>query len=227
MEIILASSSKARKKLLKLLDISFKTVPSDVDEESIVGKTPLETIKLRAKEKAEKVCNRIENQELRIKNKFLQPTTHHLPPTTYLILSADSMAVLSGKLIGKPKDKKEAKKILQLLSDHTHHFITAIYCILITQNRNYRYNIVKKWQQHEESLVTFRKLSDNDINLYLSLTKPSIYAAGYAISDTPQNFIIKIEGSISNVMGLPLEKIIPILLENKVMQFPLKSFPKK
>lgn len=218
MQLILASSSLGRKKILSFLKIPFTVIPSTVDEEKIFGKTPLETLELRAKLKGEEVIERITNQELRIKNEKIRSQ-----PIICLILSADSGIILGKELIGKPKYRKEAVKILKKLSGKTHEFVTAIYAIKISKIKNQRSktNIknqkdIKIWQDHDRSLVTFRKLSEEDIKLYLSLTDYTKFAGGYALVSA-QNFITKVEGSLSNVIGFPLEKIIPILKENKLL----------
>lgn len=217
MQLILASQSEGRKKLLSLLKIPFKIIPSTLDEEKIVGKTPLETLELRARRKGEEVVKKIQ----RVKDSKSQnnkPTTHnpinqitrtyHLKPKTCFILSADSGAILHDQLIGKPKDYQDAVKILKTLSGKTHEFVTTVYLIrLIGQIRP----IKKIWQTYSRTLVTFRQLTDQDIKLYLSLTEYTKYAAGYTLSATPQNFITRVEGSLSNVIGLPLEKVIPLL----------------
>ncbi|MBI2616644.1 septum formation protein Maf [Candidatus Gottesmanbacteria bacterium] len=189
MKLILASASEGRKKLLSLFKIPFKAIPSIINEEEIMGKTPLETLQLRAKKKGEDIAKRIDS-------------------TSYLILSADSGAIVGNELIGKPKNHDDAKRILQKLSGTTHEFITAIYAV--TRD--------KAWETYEKTFVTFRKLSDNDIRHYLSITDYTQYAGGYALFASPQDFVIKTEGSLSNVIGLPLEKIVPILKENKLVQ---------
>ncbi len=297
MKIILASQSVGRKDLLSYLNIPFDVVPSGLDEDKITGKTPLETLQLRARLKGEEVLNRMMNYELRIR-KNPQPTTHPastghrlsgvpsqggrsspwLDNNPQLIISADSGAILDKQLIGKPKDYKNAIRILQALSGRKHEFITAIYIIQIlkfhsedsqipflrsglnltisdqkktfhfasdkrslkssgasdktgienpSENKDHRFDAVSEkfsiedllfdiWQTFDRSYVTFRKLSDEDIELYLKNTDYTRFAGGYAISSS-QNFISKIEGSVSNVIGLPLEKVIPILKTVKAL----------
>jgi len=181
MRLILASASEGRKELLSYLKIPFEVIPSNIDEEKIVGKTPLETLQLRARLKGEDVAS-----------------SHKKA----IILSADSGAILDGKLIGRPKDYDDAVRILSTLSGKTHEFITAIYLSQLSD--------LKVYEDYDTSFVTFRKLEKSDIKRYLTITTYTRYAGGYAIASA-QDFITKIEGSISNVIGLPLEKVIPIL----------------
>jgi len=187
--LILASQSLGRRELLEYLRVSFKVIATDLDEEKIVAENPLETLKLRARLKAESAAGKTSSSF-----------------GTYLILSADSGAILDGKLIGKPKNKKEAVQILQTLSGRTHEFVTAVYILVLDQNRLDNRGSLSKTSS---SRVTFRKLTTEDINTYLAVTDFTRFAGSYALISA-QNFITKIEGSLSNVIGLPLELIIPI-----------------
>ena len=217
MQIILASLSITRKKILESLGLKFKVVPSHIDETKISATNPKLLVQKIAKAKAEAVVKRIKNQSL-----------NHLTiqPSNYLIIAADSMVVLNGKTIGKPKDNQEAKKILKQLSGKTHSFITDL-CLINTKTN-------KTWQKFAETKVTFRNLSDKEIDGYISKTDVTRFAGGYAIippgdfnlktvkkgqspvpSGAGQSDIIKkISGSSTNIMGLPLETLLPILKEN-------------
>lgn len=188
MKLILASASKGRKHLLNLLKIPYSIMPTDIDEENIFGKTPLETIQLRAKLKAEKAVKEI----LKSSN---------------LILAADTEVVINNKVIGKPKDFEDGMRIFKLLSGKTHEVITAIYAIAGS----------KKWQNYDISHVTFKKLTGEEIKRYLRITDYTRYTGGYALLASPQDFVIKTEGSLSNIIGLPLEKVIPILISSDLL----------
>jgi len=219
MQLILASSSQARKKILASLGLKFKTIPSHIDETKISATNPKLLVQKIAKAKAEKVFDEIKNQQ-RSNVATQQPS--------YLILAADSMVVLDNQIIGKPKDKKDAKQILKQLSGKTHEFITGLY-VINTKSK-------KVWQKYAETKVTFRKLKDQEINRYIKKTDVTRFAGGYAIVP-PQDFnlktvkkgqspapsgagqsdiITKIDGSFTNVMGLPIETVLPILKENGI-----------
>lgn len=200
MQLILASASIGREFLLKGLKIPYKVIPSNIDEDKIVEKNLLETIKLRAKLKGESVANKI-NQQLTISNQ------------QFLILSADTEVILGNQLLGKPKDYKNAVRMLRMLSGKTHEVVTAVYILLLSLKSPKRLI----YSGFDRSLVTFHKLTDKDINLYLSLTDYTRFTGSYALVASPQNFITKIEGSISNVIGLPLEKVIPIFRINGIL----------
>lgn len=190
MKIVLASQSLGRKKILESLEISFKIFPSEIDEAKITVSNPKLLAQKKAKAKAEAVAKQLNNQI-----------------TEQLIIAADSMVLLNGETIGKPKDKKEAKKILKELSGKTHRFLTAVY-VLNTKTK-------KVWQKTALSKVTFRKMRDWEIEVFLKKVDPTVVAGGYSL-DPPQDFITKVKGSITNVLGLPLEVLLPILRENGI-----------
>lgn len=219
MKLILASQSRGRRALLSLLNIPFEVIPSTIDEDAIIGKTPLESIKLRAKLKGEDVLQKV--FPLKLLNKTM-------------IISSDSGAILDGQLIGKPKDYEDAVRILNNFSGRRHEFVTVVYLFKLPGSLRSPKLLIEK------SNVTFKKLSDNDIRTYLSHTHYTRYAGAYALFICPKcprpglkdllskqkyldllekscththlpNLIEKIEGSLSNVIGLPLEKLALLL----------------
>lgn len=195
-KLILASSSLGRKKLLSYLKIPFKIIPSDLEESKIIGKNPLDTLRLRARLKGESVA---ENLKIR--------KPENLNSENLIILSADSGAILDNQLIGKPKDHTNAVRILQHLSGRTHDFATAVHLI----------NLSDLSHQSDLSIsrVTFRKITKAEIERYLSVTDFTRYAGAYALISA-QDFITRVDGSLSNVIGLPLEIIIPLLDKFKI-----------
>lgn len=202
-KLILASKSEGRKKLLEYLKIPFEIIPSAIDEEKIIARSPIDTLRLRARLKCEDVAAR--------------------PAVAGLIISADSGAILGNQLIGKPKDRNDALRILSLLSGKTHLFATAVYIIKLQTNssnnttpgvlRSDSPGVLKAeivLNGISKSFVTFRKLKGEEIDFYLSKTDYKRFAASYAIVSA-QDFITEVKGSISNVIGLPLELLVPIL----------------
>lgn len=207
MQLILASASIGREYLLKGLKIPYRIIPSHIDEDKIMGKNLIETVKLRAKVKGEEVAEKIiksTNQPI------IQLSNNN---EELLILSADTEVIINNQLLGKPKDYQDAVKMLRMLSGKMHEVVSGYYII---ETGNLKLETRKKivqpkiWQGFDRSFVTFRKLKDEDIKQYLSVTEYTRYTGSYALIASPQNFITKIEGSISNVIGLPLEKVIPI-----------------
>ena len=191
-KLILASSSLGRKRLLDYLRLDYEIVSSDLDEDKIIGKTPVETIALRAKLKGEAV---VENQKIRKSNNLI-------------ILSADSDAILDDKVLGKPANRSEAVKLLASLSDRTHLFITAVHILKVDHNNSKTNKVI--YSGETKSYVTFRKITRAEIEFYLNHTDFTRFAGRYSLISA-QDFITKVEGSLSNVIGLPLEVVIPIL----------------
>ena len=192
LDLVLASQSLGRKKLLQYLKVPFKIIPSTLDEEKILANTPEETLSLRAKLKGEEVASRL--------------------PSPSIVLSADSGAILGRELIGKPHNREDAVRILKKLAGHRHKYITSTYIIKLSTNKSK--SIIYKGEN--TSFVTFRKITDEQINFYLDRTDFTRFAAAYIMVGA-QDFITKIEGSLSNVIGLPLEIVIPVLKKEKLL----------
>lgn len=217
MQLILASSSETRKKILKSLGLKFKVVPSHLDESKISATNPKLLVQKLAKAKAETVT---QNLKLPYSKPTIVDRLYGSSGADYLILAADSMALLGSQTIGKPKNRKDAERILKLLSNKTHQFITGLYIINTKTNQS--------WQKLAVSQVTFKKINHQEIEDYVSKNQVTRYAGGYAIVP-PKDFnfktinqgqskiIKKVEGSLTNVMGLPVEVLLPILRENQLI----------
>jgi len=216
MHLILASQSIGRKKLLEHINIPFTVIPSNIDEDKIIAQTPLATLKLRTRMKGENIAKRISSQESetigKIPISIINDNLH-----SFFILSADSGAILDGELIGKPKNYDMAVKILKKLSGKTHQFVTAISITKLQFSKKLLAPSTQTPLSHlyDQSFVTFRKLTNEDINIYLSILNYTKYAGSYAL-DSGQTFITNIKGSLSNVIGLPLEKVLPIFRKNNL-----------
>ena len=206
MQLILASASQTRKKILESLGLKFKIVPGHIDETKISAINPKLLVQKIARAKAEAVAKKFRNFAI---SQF----------PDYLILAADSMVVLDNQTIGKPEDSQEAKKILKALSGKTHSFITGL-CLINTKTN-------KTWQKLAESKVSFRELKEKEIEAYIKKTDVTRFAGGYAIVPSQDfdlktvkkgrsDIIKKISGSLTNIMGLPLEILLPILKENGI-----------
>lgn len=205
-KLILASASLGRKYLLDKLKLDYETIHTDLDEEKIIADNPINTIKLRAKMKGESAAGLLASSHESLKSlKFLKEKRE------YLILSADTEVILDGKLFGKPSSEKEAVKMLKLLSGKIHEVVTAVYISKLLKLSKSLKSLKRSENIYDSSRVTFRKLTDSDIKRYLKYTDYTRYTGGYALVASPQDFVTKVEGSISNVIGLPMEKVIPVL----------------
>jgi len=181
--IYLASSSPRRRKLLKQINIDFKSFKVDVIESINKSEKPISNVKRLANEKMEKAKERINNG---------------------IIITADTIVVLDGKVIGKPKNKKHAKIILKQLSGKTHIVYTGFAV----------YNSQKDFliSDYEKTLVKFRKISIKEIEEYINSGSPMDKAGAYGIQDDfGAVFIERINGCYNNVVGLPLTKVYQAL----------------
>jgi len=183
--IYLASRSPRRRKLLKQLNIDFKSIKVDTKESIGKGEKPIPIVKRLANEK-------MKNAKERIKNG--------------IIITADTIVVLNGLVIGKPKNKKHANVILKQLSGKTHIVYTgfAIY--------NSKNDILIS--DYEKTFVKFRKISIKEIEEYVNSGSPMDKAGAYGIQDDfGAVFIEGINGCYNNVVGLPLTKVYQALMK--------------
>lgn len=199
-QVILASQSVGRKGLLEKLGIIFRTLITHVDEEAIVAKDPYKTIKARAQAKAQEV----------IKN----PRLYNLPAEgRMLLIAADSMAVLGTTTFGRTHEKEETKAQLKSLMGKTHVFATAVTIVFINNG------IVKKtWDSLTKTKVTMRKMTGPEVDMYVARYDFSRFAAAYSINEIPWDFITKIDGSYTNVIGLPFEVLLPVLKKLEIIK---------
>jgi septum formation protein len=176
--IILASSSPRRKELMKFLRIPFEVIASNYDEES------------------QKFSNGKEMVEGLSFNKAKVVSEKHKDA---VIIAADTTVVLGETVIGKPKDEKNAREILHMLSGTSHKVITG-YTIFDTKTNQHVTSSVT-------STVTFKNLTDAEINFYLELGEYKDKAGGYAVQEVGGVFVEDIKGDVFNVVGLPLKDI--------------------
>jgi septum formation protein len=198
-DIILASQSVGRKGLLEKLGVRFRVVVARVDEDAIVDKKPETMIKKRATAKAAEVVN--------------HPRVYSIPEEREsLIIAADSMAILGAKTFGKSTDREHTREMLKDLMGKTHTFATAVHIALIQNNK-----VKKTWEKTVISKVTFRKLSTIELDSYITRFDFTRFAAGYSINEAPWDLVTKIDGSYTNVIGLPFEVLLPILRTLKII----------
>ena len=184
-DIILASKSKVRKKILERNGISVIVEPSFVDED-IIKKALLKddaTPEIISKNLAEIKANRIS-----------------LKKTNNLVLGADSVIDLNGELISKPQSREEAIIILRKLNGKRHHLISSV---CISKNGN------MTWNYTDKALLTMKKMSEEELKKYLvKISDETLYAYNvYQIEGEGRNLFSSIDGNQNTIMGLPIEKI--------------------
>ncbi len=173
--ILLASGSPRRSELLKQLDVSFIVAAANIDESIIAGETPEDYVLRLSREKA---------------LAGLEQTAGLMP-----VLGADTIVLLDGRILGKPGSRAEAESMLQDLSGQTHHVYSAVALALKPDNVLDTLNI---------TAVTFGKMPAGWIEQYCQSNEPMDKAGAYAVQGATGQYIRRIEGSYSGVMGLPL-----------------------
>lgn len=186
--LYLASQSPRRRELLSQIGISFDVLNVDIDESVKEDEKAQDYVLRLAKEKA--------LAGLTLEKSKIKP-----------VLGSDTSVVINGKILGKPADKSDAKKMLRLLSGQTHQVMTAVALAV-----------------HDESLaepelfsiisvsdVSFKTLSDEEIARYVETSEPADKAGSYAIQGQAAAFITHLSGSYSGVMGLPLYETVKLL----------------
>ncbi|MCX7785068.1 MAG: Maf family protein [candidate division WOR-3 bacterium] len=176
--IYLASKSPRRQNLLKQLGIKFKILIPKISE-CISEKNPqLYAIKI-----AHQKVNAVENKVHR-----------------GIIIGVDTIVTINKKILGKPKNRKDARRMLNLLSGRTHHVISGL-CLLSKPDNTIIIDF-------ERTKVKFRKLTEIEIENYLKTKEPYDKAGAYGIQGKARLFVERIEGCYLNVVGLPVSKLI-------------------
>lgn len=186
--LILASGSPARHDLLTRAGLTFDVQPANIDEPTSAGFTDARTfVQHVAWLKAAAVARRL---------------TDDATPEPAWILAADTVGWLHGQAIGKPADEADARRILRLLSGTEHELWTGV-CLW----RRPR-DVQVTWQ--ECSRVAMRLLSDAELDAYLQTRQWQGCSGAYAIQEGADPYIRVVEGSVSNVIGLPMETTLRI-----------------
>ena len=182
MDIILASKSPRRRALLEQMGVrDFRIVTPDIDEHMDRDLPPAELVRQISLEKAQAVAAQAD-------------------PNT-VVISADTVVALDGVVLGKPADKEEAFRMLSLLSGNRHQVYTGLTVLRGEQ-------VFSQW---EETAVTFRSLTAEEIEAYIATGEPMDKAGAYGIQGYGALFIEGISGDYYNVMGLPVCRLGQIL----------------
>ncbi|MHA1468022.1 MAG: Maf family protein [Promethearchaeota archaeon] len=186
--IVLASKSLDRRKLFNLAKINFEVLETDVDEEQFKKEIndPIQLVKKLAEEKA-------------LSAKLILNSNN----TDAIIIAADTIVELNNEIIGKAKNENHAFEILKKLSNTTHNLITGF---AITDTDKPKIIV-----DYDITSVKFLSLSENDIRDYIKSNEWKGRAGAYSIRERASLFIKSVNGSISNVIGLPMQKIYVIL----------------
>ncbi len=178
-KLILASKSPRRQQLLTEAGFQFKTKTREVNEDYPSDMPAVEVAPYLAEKKAIECADFLTNEN-------------------EILLAADCVVILNDKIYGKPTDFDDAFKILKQLSGNAHEVVTGV-CLLSTKKKRVFSGVSK---------VHFETLTDEEIKYYLEKFKPYDKAGSYAIQEwIGLCKISKIEGTYSNIMGLPMEQV--------------------
>jgi septum formation protein len=179
--VILASASPRRRELLLLVGIAHKVQPMDIDESYLEGETPRQHAERLARGKAAAV----------------------METNGAVVVGSDTIVVVDGTVLGKPRDRAHARDMLRRLSGRSHTVMTGV---------------AVRWDGRmasglEEVGVTFRALSDDDIDRYIDTGEPMDKAGAYGIQGYGATIVERVDGDYFAVMGLSLIRLVGLLRE--------------
>ncbi len=191
-QLVLASASPRRKMLLQGLGLDFRVEPADIDEVVLEGESPQETVTRLSLAKATAVASSLDHG---------------------LVIGADSMVVLEGRTIGKPADEEEARRMLRELRGTSHQVTTGITVIDLASGRSLTGSMT--------SDVNLREFSDEEVEASIATGTPMDKAGAYAVQDPDLRPAASWDGCYSNIVGLPVCKLLAML--NELCYEPLKT----
>ena len=185
--LVLASASPRRRDLLRRAGIRFEVRPADISEIGQPGEIPVAFAQRLARSKALAVAEQIGAS----------------PPR--LVLGADTIVVLDGEVLGKPRDSDHALELLERLKGREHSVVTAI-ALVASDTLRIR-------QAAVTSRVEMRAVERDELIAYVATGEPLDKAGGYAVQGGARSFVTRIHGSETNVIGLPLDETVELLGE--------------
>ncbi len=193
-KLILASKSPRRRYLLKQAGLSFSVIPSSIDENSVPFSNPENYVKMLAESKAKDISKKY--------------------PESWVI-GADTIVLVDDTILGKPKTKNEARKMLRRLSGKS-HFVFTGYCICRKSKADF-------FSETVTTEVLFKTLSPEEIEWYIDTGEPFDKAGAYAIQGLGTFLVKRIKGSYTNVVGLPVCEVIEFLIRQQVIGLTVDS----
>jgi septum formation protein len=199
-QIILASESPRRKEIMETMGIPYKVMTSNVEE--VVKETePEKMVQALAELKTSAIEDRLDAQEKSEPNLYKEDR---------IIIGADTMVFYQEHALGKPKNTKDAFRILRMLSGNTHEVMTGVSIIICKEGKKEKISFAVSTK------VIVHTLTDQQIVDYIATGEPMDKAGAYAIQGKFGIFIRKIDGDYYNVMGLPIAKIYSTLLHRDI-----------
>ena len=187
--LILASGSPRRRRLLEQAGLMFRVIPSTLDESSVPVSPPENHVRVLANAKAMEVAE--------------------LYPKSWVI-GADTLVLMGDAVLGKPDTAVQARRMLKALSGKTHRVLTGYSICCKLAGRSFSETV--------ETKVLFKTVSESEIDWYTNTSEPYDKAGGYAVQGLGAFLVKRIEGSYTNVVGLPVCEVIECLLREGVIQ---------
>jgi septum formation protein len=184
--LVLASASPRRSELLRSVGLGFDVLPADIDESTRPGETPSEYVARLSREKAAAIAERMAGEAV--------------------IVAADTTVDVDGQILEKPIDDDDARRMLRLLSGRTHLVHTGVTARWFPEARELGAQTVVV-----ETAVRFVELTDRAIDWYLSTGEHAGKAGAYGIQGAAGAFVERLDGSVTNVIGLPLAETIGLI----------------
>ena len=180
LRVVLASGSPRRRQLLTMIGIRHQVIAADIDEAYLPGEAPPAHAERLAREKGGVVAARNEDA---------------------LVISADTIVVVDGEVLGKPRDAADAARMLHQLSGREHDVFTAV---AVTRRGRTEAGV-------EQVRVTFRELSEDDVRAYIATGEPMDKAGSYGIQGYGATIVERIDGDYFAVMGLALGRMVRLM----------------
>lgn len=193
-KLVLASTSPRRKDLLTALGLTFQVQPSTIDEIMDPALAPEELVLNLAQQKTADVFKSLSDKSR---------------DERLLVLGADTIVVLDGNFLGKPTDRAEAIDMLKRLSGRAHEVYTGVWLIVREDDGR-----VIESHSCERSKVFFRSLDERELEAYVDTGEPMDKAGAYALQGIGAALIEKIEGSHTNIVGLPIPNVVSLLRDS-------------
>lgn len=180
MRFVLASASARRQELLQRMNIPYEIIVSDFNEDSVSFEgNPSDYVKELAMEKANSVSETLSGDSL--------------------VIGADTIVYANGQILGKPKNRQDAKRMMKMLQGTDHYVYSGVALIHPARNLKTAFSVV--------TTVSFSKMDDNEIEFYLTRDEWQDKAGAYGIQGAACIYIRGIHGDYYNVMGLPLQEL--------------------
>lgn len=189
-KLILASASPRRKELLEQVGAAFEIIPATA-EEVISSSSPKDVVMELSRQKAEEVARRAWEEPV-------------------IVLGADTVVALEDQILGKPRDEKDAQRMLGLLSGRTHSVFTGVTLIVKAEGRQQSRSF------YEETKVSMYPIKQQQILSYIRTGEPMDKAGAYAIQGRCALYIKEIQGDYNNVVGLPVARIFQEIAESGI-----------